>query len=76
MLFEKRFWDGLRDGSVTLAFRRWKRPTVRAGGTLHSPVGLLAIDAVDRIGERAITAADARAAGYPSRAALVRELDA
>lgn len=24
--------EGIRAGSITLAFRRWKRPTVRAGG--------------------------------------------
>jgi hypothetical protein len=32
MLFKQRFWAGLADGSVTVAFRRWRRPTVRAGG--------------------------------------------
>ena len=75
MLFEKRFWPGLADGSVTVAFRRWKRPTVKSGGTLQSRAGVLAIDSVERVTERSITAADARAAGYPSRRALLAELD-
>ena len=74
MLFPKRFWPGLSDGSVTVAFRYWKRPTVRAGGTLITPVGMLAIDSVERTTLQAITADDARAAGYPSRAALVADL--
>ena len=74
MLFPKRVWAGLADGSVTVAFRYWKRPTVKAGGTLHAPGGVLAIDAVDRIATRAITPAEARAAGYESRAALVADL--
>ena len=74
MLFKERFWPGIADGSVTLAFRRWKRPTVRAGGTLQSPVGLLAIDAVDTINESAISEADARRAGFDSRDDLLSEL--
>jgi hypothetical protein len=74
VLFPKHVWAGLSDGSVTVAFRYWKRPTVKAGGTLHCPVGVLAIDAVERIGVSAITAADARAAGYPTLAGLVADL--
>ena len=74
MLFPKRVWVGLVDGSVTVAFRYWKRPTVKGGGTLHSPVGLLAIDSVERIAMRAITAAEALAAGYESRARLLADL--
>ena len=74
MLFPKRVWDGLVDGSVTVAFRYWRRATVKAGGTQMTPVGVLAIDAVERVAVRAITPADARAAGYDTRAALVADL--
>src|SRR4051794_1492209 len=74
MLFPKRVWVGLADGSVSVAFRYWKRPTVKSGGTLQSPVGVLAIDSVERIAQRAITPADARAAGYVSRAGLLADL--
>jgi hypothetical protein len=74
VLFPKRFWDGLVDGSVTVAYRYWKRPSVKAGGTLHCPVGLLAIDAVERVTLTTITAQDARAAGYPTRMSLAADL--
>jgi hypothetical protein len=74
VLFPKRVWGGLTDGSVSLAFRYWRRPTVKAAGTLHCPVGVLAIDAVDRITLRDVTAAHAHAAGYDSRAALLADL--
>ncbi len=74
MLFPKRFWEGLVDGSVTVAFRYWKRPTVKAGGTLQAPVGVLAIETVERVALKDVTPADAEAAGYPSRAALVADL--
>jgi hypothetical protein len=74
VLFTKRFWSGIADGSITVAFRRWKRPTVKRGGTLRSPGGLLAIDDVRPIELDAIRDRDARAAGYDSRAELVEEL--
>jgi len=64
VLFPRHLWPKLADGSVTVAFRRWKRPSVRTGGTLHSPVGLLAIDEVAPIGIEEITDIQARAAGY------------
>jgi len=75
VLFKQRFLDGLADGTITLAFRRWRRPTVRAGGRLRTAVGVLAIDAVDRIDPAAISASDARRAGYSSLPALLASLD-
>ena len=71
MLFPARFWPGLADGSITLAFRRQKRATVRAGGTLRSPGGVLAIDAVEAIDESDITEAEARAAGHADVAEIL-----
>jgi hypothetical protein len=54
-------------GDVTVAFRRWRRPTVRAGGTLRTRIGVLAIESVDTLEESAVSAADARSAGYADR---------
>lgn len=67
MLFPQRLWAGLVDGTVTVAFRRWKRPTVEAGGTLQSPGGLLGIDELTPIDPDDVTDDDARAAGHESR---------
>jgi hypothetical protein len=74
MLFPARFWPGLADGSITIAFRRQKRATVKAGGTLRSPGGVLFIDAVEPIEESDITDADARAAGHADRADVIAAL--
>src|SRR5262245_10948801 len=71
MLFPQRFWSGLADGSVEVAFRRWRRAGVKAGGTQLTPAGLLAIDAVD-VGD--ISEDDARRAGHRDRAELLAEL--
>jgi hypothetical protein len=76
MLFKRAFLDGIASGEIMVAFRRWTRPTVRAGGTLKTAVGVLAIEAVERVSAEAITEAEARRAGYPSLGALMAELDA
>ena len=75
MLFQKRYWPGLADGTITLAFRRWKRPTVKQGGTLRSPGGMLAIDEVERVALRSITVEHARESGFETKAELLRELE-
>jgi hypothetical protein len=74
MLFRQDSLDGIREGRITLAFRRWRRPTVRTGGTLMLPIGQLQIVEVRQIAEEDITDADARRAGYASRQALREEL--
>ena len=61
------------EGEVTLAFRRWRRPTVKAGGTLRTRVGVLAIESVEVVDEGDVTDADARRAGAPDREAVLRE---
>ena len=64
----------IASGEIGLAFRRWKRPTVKAGGRLRTAVGVLAIEAVDRVSERSIDESEARAAGFGSREDLLAEL--
>ncbi len=75
MLFRQKFLDGIRDGSVASAYRRWRRPSVKAGGTLLTPVGQLRIKTVASVGVASITEQAARRAGYESRDALVVELN-
>jgi hypothetical protein len=74
MLFNARALEGIAAGEIDLAFRRWKRPTVKAGGTLRTRAGVIAIDAVEPTSERRIKAADAHRAGFDTRAELLRSL--
>jgi len=76
MIFRQRFLEGIRDGTITLAFRRWRRPSVRAGGTLMTAVGQLEIVSVDEVPMTRISDTDARRAGYASRNELATELNA
>jgi hypothetical protein len=74
VLVEQRLRDGLLDGSITVAFRRWRRPQVVAGRRYRTRAGMLAVDAVDVIDPAAITAEDAVRAGYGSPAEAVADL--
>ena len=74
MLFRLETLRGIEAGEVTLAFRRWRRPTVRAGGTLRTRAGVLAIESVEPVDEKSITDADAARAGAADRADLIRRL--
>lgn len=63
MLLRKAVLDAIVAGDVDLAFRRWKRPTVKTGGTLRTPVGLLQIESVAKIDLDDIDESSARRAG-------------
>jgi len=76
MLFRANILAGVATGEIRLAFRRWRRPTVKAGGRLRTGVGELAIESVDPVDPVSIGAAEAALAGHASLAALRRELDA
>jgi hypothetical protein len=74
MLFRRDDLAAIAAGEITVAFRRWRRPSVKAGGTLQTRAGLLAIESVEAIDPARIVAADARRAGFAdpeaARAAL------
>ncbi|MEJ3748894.1 hypothetical protein WEI85_37175 [Actinomycetes bacterium KLBMP 9797] len=74
MLFERRLRDGIADGSITVAIRRWRRPQVVAGRRYRTGNDIIEMSAVETITTGGLTRADARAAGYPSVAALLADL--
>ena len=74
VLFPMATLDAVARGDVTVAFRRWKRPTVKAGGTLTTRAGVLAIESVDVIEAADVSAEDAAAAGYPSPGDVLADL--
>jgi hypothetical protein len=74
MLFNLRALHGIEAGEIDLAFRRWKRPTVKAGGRLRTRAGLLGIDAVEPIGVPQIDAKQARRAGFANKRELMESL--
>lgn len=71
MLFRMPALEAIREGRIDLAFRRWRRPTVRAGSRLRTAVGTLAVHTVDPLEDRDLTDADARRAGFADAAELL-----
>jgi hypothetical protein len=71
LLFQKRFLDGLVNGSITLTFRRWAQPHVKNGGLYRvHPIGVVRVDAVSIVDEKDLNDADARAAGFTGLAEM------
>jgi hypothetical protein len=64
VLFEARFWAGIADGSITLTFRRWKKPQAAAGRTNRTPGGVVDVLSVTVVDPAQITDAEARGSGY------------
>jgi hypothetical protein len=75
VLFKRPVLDGIADGTISLAFRRWTRPRVQVGSRLRTAVGVLEVDAIDKVDVNDITAIDTRHAGFSSRDDLLRALD-
>jgi hypothetical protein len=75
LLFKGAFHPGLKSGAITLTFRRWEKPHVKAGGRYRChPIGVLEVDAISRVSVDSITQDDAVKAGFPDRAALFEHL--
>lgn len=75
MLFTKAALDGIADGRITVAYRRWDRPRAVVGGRQRTRVGELIIVSVEQVEDGAITDDDAAAAGFGSPEVLLAKLD-
>lgn len=74
MLISMRYREGIENGTITLTFRRWKRPQVVAANTYRTAAGRVVVDAIDVVDPDRITNADAKRAGFASRTELMAEL--
>jgi hypothetical protein len=74
MLLNNKTLAGIAGGKIKLAFRKWKKPTVKSGGRLRTHIGVLAIHSVEQISEQEISERSAKMAGFSSRAELLQEL--
>lgn len=63
MLFRRAILQGIAEGRVTLAFRRWRRAPPAEGSSFRSPAGVLCLDRVTVVDEGDITTEDVRRTG-------------
>jgi len=75
MLLKRDLLEDIKAGKVDLIFRRWNRPTVKAGGTLKTKLGLLSIKAITDMSSDDVTEAEAKRAGFKDVADFRRWLD-
>ncbi len=74
MLLRTAVLERIVRGEVSLVFRRWRKPTVRSGGSLRTALGVLRILDVAAVMEAEISEAEAARAGFSSRRALLEGL--
>lgn len=72
MLLPPKVSQGVADGSVTLAFRRWRKQDVHPGHEFRSAGNVIRVEAVEVVDPAAITDEEAVLAGHP-HAVMVRK---
>ncbi len=72
MEFSKELREDVIAGDITVSFRLWRRPKVKAGGRYPVGSASIEVDSVELIPFSAITAEDVRRSGEPDRETLRR----
>jgi hypothetical protein len=75
MLLPLKVAQGVRDGSVSLAFRRWKKQDVEPGRRFTTAAGMVRVDEVTVVDAEAISDEEARLAGWPDADRLRKRLN-
>jgi len=70
--FSRELRDDVIAGDITVSFRLWRRPQVRAGGRYAVGPAHIEVDSVELMPFASITAADVRRSGEPDRESLRR----
>ena len=72
MEFSRELRDDVISGDITVSFRLWRRPQVRAGGRYSVGPAHIEVDSVELMPFASITAADVRRCGERDRESLRR----
>lgn len=75
MLFTAATLDGLLAGTVTATYRCWTRVRPKVGSRFTTRVGIVEVTGITAVDRDDLSDADARAAGFAERAALLWWLD-
>ena len=70
MEFSRDLRDDVIAGDITVSFRLWQRPRVRAGGRYRVGPAQIEVDSVELVPFAAITPDDLRRSGEPDRETL------
>ena len=75
MLFKIVHLKGIKEGRISLAFRKWKKPMVKKGSLIKTAVGQLQILDIIEIEKSSITAEESLKSGYQNKSELISILD-
>ncbi|MEM9857424.1 MAG: ASCH domain-containing protein [Bacteroidota bacterium] len=75
MQFKRHHLEGIKEGSITLAFRKWKRPTVKKGSLLNTAIGRVEIGNIQEVNISIISELEAQKAGFASLSELIQLLE-
>jgi hypothetical protein len=75
MLFKQIHLEGIKNGNISFAFRKWKKPTVKAGSLIKTGIGLVEIRDVSVVTLNQISEKDALDAGFQSKEDLLKVLN-
>ncbi|SIN76331.1 ASCH domain-containing protein [Chitinophaga niabensis] len=70
MLFKQDQLEGIKAGTVSLAFRKWNKASVKKGSLLKTAVGVVEIQAIAVVNK--VTDKEAQQAGFEDAAALMK----
>jgi hypothetical protein len=75
MIFKLSHLEGIKAGRITLAFRKWKKPTVRKGSQIRTEMAVVEILDISEIALEDISERDAVKAGFEGVADLLSTLN-
>jgi hypothetical protein len=68
--FSPELREHVLDGTITLTYRLWSRPKVKAGGRYRVEAGTIEVDDLELVPFSSVTAADVRRCGEHDRETL------
>ena len=71
MLFKEIHLKGIKSGQISLAFRKWRKASVKVGSLLKTSIGLVQIRTIEIVSESDITDKDALSAGFSDKEQLI-----
>ncbi|MDP9333120.1 MAG: ASCH domain-containing protein [Actinomycetota bacterium] len=72
MQFSPELRDGVASGRITVSFRLWSRPKVKAGGRYATGLARIEVDSIELVPFSSVTRADVRRSGEKDRETLRR----
>ena len=75
MLFKQKILQDIQSGKISLAFRKWKKPSVKKKSLLKTRIGRFEIVDIQEVDINKITNGEAAKAGYDHLDSLLEKLN-